>query len=324
MDKPRYLYIIGNGFDLHHGIKSSYRNFRNWLNDTYPDLLNDIENVYGDCEEDWWSDFENNLASSDVICYASRIAFENSPDLLSDHCDRTWDEAQIVVEQNLEKLYLELRECFCEWILQLNPPEKDKMLDLHRKDTCFLTFNYTKTLEELYNIPSSQILHIHGCVGCNENLILGHGKSYEDLEKMNVYDIPDPPQSLPIEEYEAWSTENTKEFHEQLAEEAALQGIVSQQKPVGGLIHKYSVFFDSISSVEEVFVYGISFSKVDEPYLKKVASVLSNAHWFISYYEKTDRCKIMDFVYKNNIENYSIIMLDDMVNRNQLRLQFIY
>lgn len=27
----RILYIIGNGFDLAHGIKSSYWNFREWL-----------------------------------------------------------------------------------------------------------------------------------------------------------------------------------------------------------------------------------------------------------------------------------------------------
>mgnify|MGYP003302398037 CR=1 FL=1 len=84
------------------------------------------------------------------------------------------------------------------------------------------------------------------------------------------------------------------------------------------------IYPDSISSVEEVFVYGISFSKVDEPYLKKVASVSSNAHWTLSYYGEVDMCKIREFIDKNNIENYNIIMLDDMVNRNQLRLQFIY
>ena len=39
----RHLYIIGNGFDLHHGINSSYRNFRDWLYENEPTVIQDIE-----------------------------------------------------------------------------------------------------------------------------------------------------------------------------------------------------------------------------------------------------------------------------------------
>lgn len=48
-----HLYIIGNGFDLHHKINSSYKNFRDWMNETKPDVMNSIEETYGDCNEDW-------------------------------------------------------------------------------------------------------------------------------------------------------------------------------------------------------------------------------------------------------------------------------
>lgn len=27
----KHLYIIGNGFDLHHGINSSYKDFQEWM-----------------------------------------------------------------------------------------------------------------------------------------------------------------------------------------------------------------------------------------------------------------------------------------------------
>lgn len=43
----KHLYIIGNGFDIHHKINSSYSNFRDWMGKYYPSILEDVENVYG-------------------------------------------------------------------------------------------------------------------------------------------------------------------------------------------------------------------------------------------------------------------------------------
>lgn len=35
----KHLYIIGNGFDIHHKINSSYSNFRDWMENYYPSIL---------------------------------------------------------------------------------------------------------------------------------------------------------------------------------------------------------------------------------------------------------------------------------------------
>ena len=40
------LYIIGNGFDLHHGINSSYFEYRIWLKKHYEDIYCEIEQDY--------------------------------------------------------------------------------------------------------------------------------------------------------------------------------------------------------------------------------------------------------------------------------------
>lgn len=40
------LYIIGNGFEIHHGIPSRYSNYRDWLEDNNPDLLERLRNYY--------------------------------------------------------------------------------------------------------------------------------------------------------------------------------------------------------------------------------------------------------------------------------------
>lgn len=42
-------------------------------------------------------------------------------------------------------------------------------------DGYYITFNYTHTLEDIYDIPWKQILHIHGEVGKN-NLEIGYPK----------------------------------------------------------------------------------------------------------------------------------------------------
>ena len=103
---------------------------------------------------------------------------------------------------------------------------------IEQNDSVFFTFNYTKTLENLYNIPSSNIIHIHGCVEDNEDFILGHGKSYEDIAKMNSGpDIPSPPNDLTDEEMEQFyevQADLAEQFHEQLARDAAIAGVASQ------------------------------------------------------------------------------------------------
>ncbi len=321
----KHLYIIGNGFDLHHGINSSYGNFQEWLTETNPTLIDNINEVYGYCDADWWSDFENQLASLDAIRYGREIAFENQPDLVSDHCDRTWNDAEIAVKQQLEELYWDLRKCFHEWIMQLNTPLELKKIKLIISDAVFLNFNYTKTLENLYGIKSHNILHIHGCIDEDEDFILGHGKSYEELRRLNTPDLPEPPEDLSNEELSQFYEERTDDghmLHEQLAEDAAIDGVASQKKPVENLIKKHEDFFNSLVGITYIHIYGMSLSDVDKPYLCHIASIVKHAHWEFSDYKGNDINKIKAFCKANNIRNYNIIDLNDIIDSNQLKIPF--
>src|SRR4051794_30455176 len=58
------LYIIGNGFDLHHGLKSRYWNFRAYVVDKDNDLVEKLEEYFGD--DALWSDFEETLSYLDT------------------------------------------------------------------------------------------------------------------------------------------------------------------------------------------------------------------------------------------------------------------
>ena len=320
----KHLYIIGNGFDLHHKINSSYKNFRDWLYDNELSVISDIEEAYGCCGDEWWSDFENQLGSLDILEYASAIASENRPDLMSDHCDRMWNDAQIEVEQSLDGLYNNLRNCFRNWILQLKPPRGDKKIEFTKEESRFLTFNYSKTLENLYGVPSEQILHIHGCIDDNEEFILGHCVGEDELRKMIGINDPEPPSDDDSEAYEQWrmEMEENHPFHQQLAEDAAVNGVASQQKPVKELLHRYKDFFDSLYDVTHIHVYGISFSKVDAPYLNRVAQTARNAEWEISDYQGNCDIEIKSFVSTHKITNYKVIELESLIPRLQLQINF--
>lgn len=61
------LYIIGNGFDLHHGLKTSYDDFRENQAKKLPDLWKLLKIIYGNKinESLWWRDFEEMLGKID-------------------------------------------------------------------------------------------------------------------------------------------------------------------------------------------------------------------------------------------------------------------
>ena len=292
VSKAKYLYIIGNGFDLHHGINSSYLNFRKWLHDNAWETFMQIEEIYGECDSEWWSDFESRLGSLDVMQYSTQVASQNSPDLLSEHCDRTWSDAQLAVEKALQSVYLNLRYCFYNWIKQLNLPQKSRMIDL-KATSIYLNFNYTKTLETIYRIKSDFILYIHGCVDGGE-FVLGHGNSYEKIKQNN--------QLFGLE------------FYEQLALEEAISAVAAQAKPVKEIIQANQIFFKSLQDIKTVHVYGLSLSDVDLPYLNLIARNTFNVKWEFSDFQNRNYSKIEKFVLLNGIINYNIIQLEDVMN----------
>lgn len=191
-----------------------------------------------------------------------------------------WTDAQFEVENQLEELYSELRKCFHEWVVQLTPPSASSKVNIITQDSKFINFNYTKTLENLYGINPHKILHLHGCVDEDEDFILGHGKSYEELDSLNTEKRPVSPEDLDEYELNLFYEEqaNSYEFHEQLARQAAISGVASQRKPVNDIIKKNESFLNSLSDISHIHVYGLSLSEVDMPYLKHILSIVRSAN----------------------------------------------
>ena len=287
------LYIIGNGFDRFHDLPTGYNNYAQWLERTGSEVLDEINETFGDCDSNWWNDFEQNLASVNTIEYANNIAQEHVPDFASDEFhDSDWYEAEYEVEEKLSEVYSDIQNSFTEWVSQIDLTACHPKINLDEENSVFLTFNYTDTLERVYHIESSKVFHIHGRASIGDNLMLGHGKDYEQLEAEN----PEP-------------HDEDVEYYEIRAFEGALQGVVKKKKPIGEIIKRYQVLFDRMANIEEIIILGFSFSDVDMPYLDKICKSINiqSVHWIASAYNKSDKAKQINFFKGKGIQNYLII-----------------
>ena len=111
------LYIIGNGFDIYHGISSRYSNFKEYLSDS-DSALHDLVEEFIPAQEDW-SDLEAALASIDVD-----NVVENASQFLVSYGAEDWSDAyhhdyQYEVNRIIEGLSISLKNRFGEWVRQL-------------------------------------------------------------------------------------------------------------------------------------------------------------------------------------------------------------
>lgn len=294
------LYIVGNGFDLNHGRKTSYWDYRNYLSEKYPDLVYkfDMMEYTKGAEVDVnsrWSDLENKLWL-DYDSAFSEITDNYYPDLDSERTPG-WDDIGIEVNNRYGFFKKFTRDCFYEWICDEDQEFIDNNFKRHvfYSDSYFVTVNYTKTLENLYSIPADHILHIHGAVDFPDSIQFGTPENnpiiaQNDLEKQFRQD----------------------EFYG-VAVEPGVSSLVScmnhMYKDIAGNMGRLETFVGSICGIDEIIIMGHSFSGIDAPYYsQKFIPKFYNVNWtiyvhndrdmneaqqFARYYNICDRCKFI-------------------------------
>jgi len=178
------LLIIGNGFDLFHGLPTKFTpDFKNIAESE--EQLHYFWEIYQTSEANIWADFENLLAYPDFNSLEE--IFEGyQPDYLSDHeSDRDSIITQVELNGNLNSSlnkFAYQAECAVEKARSIAP-----YIDLIKDNDLFVNFNYTHTLEKLYGVQKNRVLHIHGEVGM-DNLILGYPEG-NFLPERYSYDV---------------------------------------------------------------------------------------------------------------------------------------
>lgn len=123
----KHLYIIGNGVDCHHGICSSYKAYRTWLQKHHPRLYERLSEFYATDNDEWWWEFELNLGEIDITYYIDSTAYEARPDFASDEFrDRDYHAGEIQAQNEIGKLVADIQITFSEWVGALNRPDYGK------------------------------------------------------------------------------------------------------------------------------------------------------------------------------------------------------
>lgn len=326
----KQLYIIGNGFDIHHIIPSRYSNYREWLEENDADLLERLRNYYNVDDKEWWNQFEIELGHPDMSEYIDETAFENQPDFGSDEFrDSDYHAGQYVAEDEIGSLVYDIKSTFTDWVESLPNPASGKKIKLDKEDAFFINFNYTDTLQTLYNVLPSDILYIHGNVGMGTELVLGHNRPYGELDTEFAPDLPEPPDDLDGVGLAEWYDENSDNgedyIHQSVRGEVTSQ-VHNLRKDTGNIIKMNKKAFEALKNVEQVYIYGLSFSPVDEPYLDEVLSKVNKetTKWTVSYYSPDDKETAKQYFDKKGIKEglVGFIKLEDLNLLKQMEIHF--
>lgn len=149
------LVVCGNGFDLHHGLNTSYKNYRDYLLSQNIQAVKQFETLTEQVTETspW-----NNIEASLGINYSKYVE-----DLMNEYLKDSNICLDAVCEDELRFLFSFTGEYFARWLgtIDVTVASRDFSIGL-LQDDLYVTFNYTDTLQQVYDIPEDNIIFLHG------------------------------------------------------------------------------------------------------------------------------------------------------------------
>lgn len=254
------LYIIGNGFDLHHGLKTSYDDFRENQAKQSPDLWKLLKIIYGNKinESLWWRDFEEMLGKID---YANVMNSYNGLPL-----------GQNMVQNLLIGI---LPPLFEKWIktidAQINTTKPIMAKDID-ENALFFTFNYTLLLEKVYNVPKGNVWHIHHSVRekKGDSIIVGH----------------DSDERMLFKDYIKYREEHQIDYND--IADNIIEKAAKGAKGVKNRIIRHEDDFNHLyANIKHFVAMGFSFNDIDMPYIEKIIEVnknIADSYWTLYWY----------------------------------------
>ncbi len=281
-DPNTVLFIIGNGFDLMHGVPSSYYNFRDSMG-RHNELQEMLERYIK--KEDLWADFEESLAYLDDEAMLGTVDDWMDTFDVKDQYDDDFSAADFFMAAETATapaltIIRELPKRFKKWVCTLKPTISGKLLEgIINKQATFINFNYTEFLETIYEVPKKNVWYIHGDRrDKRKELILGHapGAGFED----------DNNPSERRRNRSRMKSQIAYDLHETAGYYLG-NYYTSTTKKSNDVIKANKDRFVALSKVETVVVIGHSLSAVDYPYFKEIINNnqnYTNMKWYISWH----------------------------------------
>lgn len=273
------LYIIGNGFDRAHGMLTKYQHFRQWLveNNRY-DVIHELQSAYpAKIKDDYllWSEFEKALGEYDLDTVIN-WSWENLYLTVDSVGNMLFNKG--FIEPQLPDI---ISEAFTKWISSIQLPTR-KVFNNIGGNSLFLTFNYTDTLELLYQVPDRYVLHIHGRASRGEKLIVGHNRMIDLAEYWD--------HSLDL-----------RENNERMQRLTDMNDLC---KPVYEIMNQNIRFFKGLGCTKDIHVIGHSCGEIDFPYFRKIKeSVPDGVMWHFNPFTREDQIRISRLINELGITN---------------------
>lgn len=278
------LYIVGNGFDLHHGLNTSYTNFRDdFVRKSHPNLWRRLYDIYGDklLNNIWWNNFEEELAHVDYVALANS----------NNGIPLGFSKVRNILKYQLPPL-------FASWIKGINTKISPKADINIEKDAFFFTFNYTMTLEEAYLVPYDNIWHIHNSIANHviepaNPLVVGHDSSIGQL-------------TLSFSRYRKSHPSISPSYADAINKEVA-----NSAKKVRDRIKEHEDIFYNYVDITHFVAMGFSFNDIDIPYIEKIINVnkdIEKSKWLIYWHADGEGEKFKDQLYNIGISKDNIVL----------------
>lgn len=282
------LYIFGNGFDCKHGLSTSYHNFSRFMRNDFTKVYQELGNAFFPNNPDMlWSDFENNMGKFDpLVWYLHNQAWcanHNSCDL----------------SEKFEDYQTQMQACFELWIKDKEEEIENikPVLDL-TPDDFYINFNYTEVLEQVYGIPSSHILHIHGDASVDraELLVVGHGLTEDDITTIGKKSLDSIERTITDESLNRPSQSSVTPY---VCADESQKFLTLLRKDTESIIAKHKAFFAKLrrasNCIDEVIILGHSLFAVDVPYFRHLSdNVLDpDTKWKVNIYPRDNESVIL-------------------------------
>ncbi|MEI7176901.1 bacteriophage abortive infection AbiH family protein [Pectobacterium carotovorum] len=317
------LYVIGNGFDVHHGLDTRYTSFGLYLKKNYRETYELLIEHYGlsdlnpnyptPMSDPLWSEFETSMSllDKDSVLEANMDAMPNYSS--DDFRDRDRYTLEIEMERILELLTTQLYKAFKEFILAVQFPQFDHRRSVNiDRDAVYITFNYTDTLSQYYAIPDENVLFIHGKADEHvDELILGHGVDPENFKERPA----EPPSGLSYEDLERWMEYKSDQYDYSFerGKDAINRYFSATFKGTEQIIKDNEDFFAKLGNIDEVYVLGHSLADVDLPYFQKLEqSVRPDAKWVATFYDPDDEEVHCDTLTGLGIANVAAVRMEQI------------
>lgn len=293
------LYIIGNGFDLYHGLPSRYADFHRYVSAYAPDLLTQLD-TYFDFEVDQnylWRNFEQDLCKFD---HEGFMEAYNHIDVSSESfkLSELYGLEDEVTEE-ADNLVTDIRGKFTEWVETFDFAELDRSLYKPLKlnqSAAYINFNYTDTLEELYSIPKGRILYIHNNANAYDELIFGHSEVSDHADMPTFDENGEPTRTMFTD-----------------SQNASRSPFYAFQKDTKAVLKQQRLWLADLKDLDEVIILGHSLGKVDWPYFKLIHKRSPDANWQVSHHGDQERIDLQQRIRSiGRLIKYEMITFNDL------------